>query len=496
MLYCGLSEGLATRFMQYLAVLPVRVTRDGSSFRIQPHRVTDCAEPAQPTHAFEADSITCRLVMLQYSYNSRRGPVEKHNILTEAIDLVRRRKTVSEKLYFHKTKLAATSMLSAAAHASGICHAAEIWDKSDREVLRQMVAVPEGGLAGGEGGKDKFPPLEERRRLRAKRLAEKLLARGLFKPVYRVSCPKDSSPTGNAIWGEAATAYERLNSAEKREQLIEMLEFAVGLATTGSPTDGIGAVSVSCPDSRMQLKEFNMLVLESPRAAMVGRLQDSLRPAVKAEVEVIQRGHVELWCLEVFLDAHVISLDNDVAGELACAVQHDIGPRNEVAEFAGQPKEGVKALAARLLLSAVLREEGMSEEDEKQMRLREHGQLVECAREACFRPNAKELVRRRLHELLKPGPRAGQTIEAAAWPIVEPYATAYSARSKARIRGRLRTLDAVARRDKWSPERIDDLISRFKERAVEIPSGAYVLNRVAELETAVLRLAGQEEDAG
>src|SRR5207249_10965785 len=90
-----------------------------------------------PRATDSSGSQMCRLVLLQYRYNERRVPVVKHDVIAEAIDLVRRRLAVAEKLYFHRTKMVASSMLVSAMHSAGI-GVREIWPRSDLEVLKLL----------------------------------------------------------------------------------------------------------------------------------------------------------------------------------------------------------------------------------------------------------------------------------------------------------------------------------------------------------------------
>jgi HD superfamily phosphohydrolase len=369
MYFCGLTEGIGKRFIQYLAILPTKFTvgSDGKkNSRLKPFPVKELNPIAKPREQ-EKDSVSvCRLVILNYRYNSQGSPVVKHNILAEVIDLVRRRKTVAEKLYFHKTKLVATSMLATAVYAGGIRGAEALWEKSDSEVLKEIAALSLEnkkeatplftGLAG------RISP-EQRKALQASRLASKLLYRHLFKPIYRTSfhveCGDDHS---NRLWHNEDGAYVRYNSPQKRAKFIEQIEEAIRFHNRGNPQDGIGAVSISCPDKHMQLKEFNMLVLFSPNDIEIRQLEETERPIVKKEIEVIQAGHQELWCLEVFVDPDVISLKEPFARQLAGAIQHEIGLPNEIEEVAGGEVIPMVDLISTLLVDLVIDEKNLGDE--------------------------------------------------------------------------------------------------------------------------------------
>jgi hypothetical protein len=335
MYFTGLTEGLAKRFLKHLAVLPVKIQLPEDltslerlgSFKMLPDSHRQAQKYAQPGSVSNNVLRTCRIVLLQYRYNSRRAASTKHNVLPEAIDLVRRRKLIAEKLYFHKTKLVATAMLGAAAHASGINSAEEIWSLSDAEVLK--------GIAAGGPGPRRRPSDERgvRRRLRAQRLATYLLERNLFKPIYLVGYHPDiGNETGMRLWGPNGI-YPRFGNPGGREDLIEQLEDIIGLQLSGDPEDGVGKIVISCPDKRMQLKAFEMLVLPRPDLEEIRMLQETVRPTVKEEIDAIQHGHQDLWRLEVFVDSSIFDQAPEFQRLLAGTIQMTMGLANELADF-------------------------------------------------------------------------------------------------------------------------------------------------------------------
>ncbi|HEX8395698.1 MAG TPA: HD domain-containing protein [Longimicrobium sp.] len=410
MYYSGLTEGLAKRFLNYLAVLPVRASLADLKAveKLADLKLLADADPEYPTFALPAriqtDHLhTCRIVLLQYRYNSRHAASTKHNVLPEAIDLVRRRKLIAEKLYFHKTKLTATAMLGAAAHAADITSAKNIWDLSDHEVLKVMVA-------GGQSKKKPTGSKTSRRRLRAERLATYLLERRLFKPFYLVGFHPDiDDETGFRLWGPDGI-YQRFGSPAGRELLIEKLEDILGLQLNGNPEEGVGKVAISCPEKRMQLKQFEMLVLARPELREVRMLQDSVRPTVREEIDAIQHGHQDQWRLEVFVDRSAFS-DGD-RGEnarllpveafirlFAGAVQAEMGLPNELVDFRDAIPIRVEQLLRKMELERDLRHHNLRDTirevhfkqlEEMQAAARGHTELVEQLREWGYeiRPDA------------------------------------------------------------------------------------------------------------
>lgn len=358
MYFCGLTEGLATRFLNYLAVIPVRYVLPGADAAsggpnptLEPVREAAASE-AQPLSIEGRMAVGCRAVFVYYRYNSRKAANTKENVLSEAIDLVRTRKQAAEKLYFHKTKLTATSMLAAAAHASGIHSAEPIWNLSDHEVLKLI----RDGLPGPQPTAE----LGIRRRARAKKIAEDLLARRLFKPIFRLSWhPNIDDAAGRSLWDPATGVYTRFSNPAARETVIESLEKAIEANVVRKANGAAGTVSISCPNKNMQLKPFEMLVLATPSATEVGPLEETVRPSIKAEIDVVKQQHEELWRMEVLVDPRVVDLSSEFAQQLAGAIQSVVGMNNELPEFHSAPVESIDRLIRRGEVNAALEHMGL-----------------------------------------------------------------------------------------------------------------------------------------
>jgi uncharacterized protein len=311
MYFCGLSERFGARFLEYLAVVPLIQESDA----LRPDRRDD--QLAFPRLEYDGVVESCRLVLLQYRYNERRVPVTKHDVIAEAIDLVRRRLAVAEKLYFHRTKVIASSMLVRAAYVAGL-KPLDIWNLTDAEVL-------------------KF--LEKASERRAQILAGKLRTRKLFKPIYRASYhERDESHASTLLWDEDTGAYKRFKNPGDREELATKLENLIGLHQFRDAEKAVGSICISCPDADMNLKAFDMLVLPRP-GATVRRLQDSGYPPTKIEIEAILKMHKHLWRLEVLVDPEAVSLkvEDPFTRRLAGAIQCEIGPKNEIEGLGDAP---------------------------------------------------------------------------------------------------------------------------------------------------------------
>jgi len=328
MYYAGLTEGLATRFLNHLGVVPVqmKVGDDGEAAPMRPTRQDVDQEYALPRYESGGEVTLCRVVLVQYRYTKRQAVQMKDNVLPEAIDLVRRRKQVAEKLYFHHAKLTATSMLSTAAYASGIDSAEPLWNKTDHEVLRDMAS--QASLP------DKASAYSLRRQARAKHLAQRLLDRRFHKPIYRLSYhPNIEDEHGKRLWGPGSGVYSRFYDPKEREEFIDKIELAIEANLGLPPLGAAGAVTISCPDKKMQLKGFEMLVLPYPTAGVVSRLEDTVKPTVKDEIEIIKTQHQELWSLEVLIDSAIVDLTSHVALRLSAAIEEGVGLPNELREF-------------------------------------------------------------------------------------------------------------------------------------------------------------------
>lgn len=337
MYFCGLTETLGKRFLEYLAVMPVE--RDGKRRDLlQPirHEGRSVFRTSQQGKA----ARMCRLVLLQYRYNERRSFVKKHDVVAEAVDLVRRRLTVAEKLYFHRTKMVASSMLITAASAAGLT-AKKIWDLSDAEVLKDLAS-------------------SENRRARV--LARNLRERKLYKPIYRVSyCKQDpESVQSNRLWNERTGAYKRFSEPKGRALLIERLERLIGVEKCESIEEGIGTVSISCPDKDMNIKAFDMLVLPDP-LSQITRLQDSGHGPTEMEIRAIQEAHRHLWRLEVYVDPEVVPLkpSDPFVSKLAGAIEHEVGLRNESATFRNVPSVDLGELEIHTFIASEVRSLGL-----------------------------------------------------------------------------------------------------------------------------------------
>lgn len=340
MYFCGLVERFGDRFLKYLAVVPMAQKRAETGEA--PKRLVPITLPAGNAFATRADKDSfqfCRVVLLGYRYNEMTQVVMKPDVFGEAIDLVRKRLTVARKLYFHRTKLVASAMLSEAAFAHGFKSAEEIWEKSDQEVLKHFQSSESEST---------------------RRLASNLLERKLFKTIYRCSHHEDDGSEASKTINKARDKYL---DPKIRHELVDRLERLIGYMVNANGNPSKGGVVVSCPDKDMGLKGFDMLILSEPTDD-VHTLQESKHKSIKAEIKAIHDTHRFLWRLEVFVDSNLIppKPTNVIARELAVAVQCEIGPPNEVQGFASLHGKDLDQLEDQYILQRLLETLGVSHE--------------------------------------------------------------------------------------------------------------------------------------
>lgn len=346
MYFAGLTERFGTRFLEYLAVFPLerasRPSTDDVSTEDKLAGFTPVRQEGDTadTPAFRTrGQKMCRVVLMQYRYNERKDAVEKHGVFEEAIDLIRRRYSVAEKLYFHRTKMAAAAMLAEAAYGEDL-DADKIWDLTDVAVIKHLQ----------ENGKNQ----------RAKEIAKKLRERRIFKPIYKIGYhEKDGSAAETAV----NKACDLFNDPKERSRVAQQIERIIQLHLPAEKAaDAIGTCVISCPHRDMNIKQFDMLVLPSLDKT-VQTLNVSYHPPTAREIQAIHGRHHHLWHLTVLVDPEVVNLRDkrdDFASQLAGAIQHEIGPPTILAAFANTPSHGnLNDLENKLSVPRFIRDYGV-----------------------------------------------------------------------------------------------------------------------------------------
>jgi uncharacterized protein len=265
--FCGLQERIGDRFLNYIAVLRLENT--------------SATRPERPEYRVSTGVLAkSRVVLLAYRLERDHNvpgevrPVPKWDVLSEATDLLRSRFSLAEKVYFHRTKLVAGSMLISAAAESSM-PLQELYEATEDKFLGRLQA-------------DENP----RTAALAKAYVERRLYRPLFRLNYRPETEMDDD--SNRLWHEV---YDRFRDPNERSKCERELEREVDLPP--------GSVSIYCPDREMTLKRFEMLVQTRPdgEIKLFSSILDEPR---QAEMKALNKRFQQLWSLQVFVDpAHI-----------------------------------------------------------------------------------------------------------------------------------------------------------------------------------------------
>lgn len=266
--FCGLKERVGDRFIQYVVVLNLRELprRPGGKE----------AFDVVSTGAGPQDAARGRVVLLGYRMESghRVGAepraVYKTSVLSEAMDLLRLRYTLAEKVYFHRTKIIVSAMLISAVLAGEISPS-QLMEMGDEELLKKL--------------------MEPKTRTRARTLVEHLRTRSLFKPLYWLNYRPHHDQNDDAI--ELWAVYEKFRDPKIRLAAEVRIEKECGLDP--------GSVCIYCPDKEMNLKRFEMLLHTRP-GAQVKMFGDLLDKDLSDEIELLNHRYERLWKLQVFVE--------------------------------------------------------------------------------------------------------------------------------------------------------------------------------------------------
>lgn len=194
--------------------------------------------------------------------------MERHDARSETVQLLRMRYFLTERVYYHHTKVAAGAMISKAvelAHQHGRLGEDELARLNDGTLLERLRRIPDAAAPDA----------------RILRLLERLEQRRLLKRAYVISAatvPEDSRRTLVSRYHE---------SAGNRRQVEEYLAGAAGCDAA--------EVILYCPALTV-MKEAAALV-RLPHG--IQRLNDLLAQA-SAEIQALEARYSQLWRLYVF----------------------------------------------------------------------------------------------------------------------------------------------------------------------------------------------------
>lgn len=260
--FAGLEERFGTRFMNYLYVAEYG---DGTAPKAR------------------------RLVLRLHKFNS---PRMRHDVLSQALALLRLRYVLAERIYYHHSKMCTSAMVSAAIQYSGF--------PADRDELSRL---GDDGLLTAIAQRKDHPA--------AATIADCLLRRLIYKPVYEVEYSEHTA--GNT------------NKKVKVDRLVEELCRPSGRIALQTELENRfqlppGTVVAYCPDTKMQLKEAKALVAWAPER--INHLEDYFDRSYKAEINTINERHEALW--RTFVSLHPDYLGRALEVAAYCAEKYDL----------------------------------------------------------------------------------------------------------------------------------------------------------------------------
>ncbi len=311
MYFCGLRERSGDRVVKYVAIARV-------------HRKTKDDEELLPSD--DSGIGKGRVVLLTYRFEHEHlaggnlKVVSKPEILSEAIDLLRRRFILAEKVYFHRTKLAASALLISATGSSSL-KLREIYDLSDGEFISRLSS-------------DTDP--------RVQQLINAYKSRNLYKSVYQLNYreERDTDPQSKILWREK---YQHFRNPLWRKEKEGYLETYSDLPP--------GSIVIYCPDRNMNLKEFEMLV-QSRSGGEIKPLENILDRNRRLEMDAINQRYAQIWSLHIFVDPQAIDVSNianEAVQNLSAICESVIGFPNDITALQGKGLPLRNQVASRVI---------------------------------------------------------------------------------------------------------------------------------------------------
>lgn len=214
--FCGLRERSGDRVTSYMAVVRVKT-------KFSPNSGTEY-QPCDDENEGKG-----RAVLLCYRNEpDHRNPTvqnakSKPDIISEAIDLLRRRFSLAEKVFFHRTKISASAMLISAAGSSNFV-VNDVHRLRDHELIDLLL---------NHNG------------LRSEHIMEAYEQRRLYQPIYQINymIRTEENLDSQKLWGDI---YPKFRIPGERRKIEEELEQAAALPP--------GAIVIYCPDKDMNTK--------------------------------------------------------------------------------------------------------------------------------------------------------------------------------------------------------------------------------------------------
>lgn len=321
--FCGLRERTGDRVVRHLAIVGLKSAGDRDDKQEAAEEPLTLFPMSGPADEGKGKG---RVVLLAYRFEKEHDGagdpklVSKPEILSEAIDLLRCRFSLAEKVYFHRTKVSASAMLISAVQSASL-DLSSMYEDSDETFI----------------GK-----LQSNSNPRARHIAQAYASRSLFKAAYRLNYreERDTDSESLRLWRDRYPLFRDPNWRRQRE---EELENYAGLPQ--------GSVAIYCPAREMNLKRFEMLVQTQPGAEIkqLGQILDATR---KQEMEAINRRFQELWSLQVFVDPKCLDASrvaDERVEDFNKLCEETIGFPNDIASLQGRGRPLREQLAARVV---------------------------------------------------------------------------------------------------------------------------------------------------
>ena len=212
----------------------------------------------------------------------------RRDVLSELMDLLRLRYSLSEKVYYHKTKMIASGMLISAVTSMAQemnLGEEELFAKDDDTLLEYLYS--QGNQIG-------------------KHLINRLRERKLYKTVYELSYNREGiSQSEHQRKNEVIQQLHNPAIRYNKERMLERMS-AGSKYVRNTP----GSVVIYCPSSKMGMKEIEALVNWGMGEHDIGPLTQIQDERLRGEIKTsITDKHRELWRTLVLVDPEIPDIE-------------------------------------------------------------------------------------------------------------------------------------------------------------------------------------------
>jgi HD superfamily phosphohydrolase len=216
------------------------------------------------------------------------GMMRRH-ILSDVLHLLRLRYSLSEKVYHHRAKIAASAMLASGVNAmlqNARLSVENLYAMTDEELVLQM--------------KKSENEIENH-------LIENVLGRKFYKIVYELTFDEKGIEGPETVHKEKI--INELRNPRRRYQIERELESRNNLKP--------GSVIIYCPLSEGVEKALEIIVLGGPRKTDMGSLEQITDERTREDIESITKKYRELWRMYVLVDPSLTKYEQDIL-RVAC----------------------------------------------------------------------------------------------------------------------------------------------------------------------------------